>query len=150
MCPEQDARRPACWQNGAGAIQVPGSTAAPLRYLAISCIFPRVSTDTLIALCTCPERESALHIAEQLVDRRLAACVNLVPGITSVYRWKGKLESADEVLLVIKTREDRLPELQQAVSEMHPHELPELIAVPVAGGLPAYLNWVAQCTTIIG
>ena len=106
-----------------------------------------MSTDTLIVLCTCPERESALRIAEQLVDLRLAACVNLVPGITSVYHWEGRRESAEEVLLVIKTRDERLPELQQAVLERHPYELPELIAVPVARGLPAYLNWVAQCTT---
>ena len=106
-----------------------------------------MSTDTLIVLCTCPEREVGLHIAEQLVDRRLAACVNLVPGITSVYRWEDRRESADEVLLVIKTRNERFAELQQAVSELHPYELPELIAVPVQRGLSAYLNWVAQCTT---
>ena len=106
-----------------------------------------MSTDTVIVFCTCPQRESALGIAEQLVDRRLAACVNLVPGITSVYRWEGRRESADEVLLVIKTRNERFTELQQAVSELHPYELPELIAVPVTRGLPAYLNWVAQCTT---
>ena len=125
----------------------PPGPAAALRRSETSCIFPAMSTDTLIVLCTCPEREPALRIAEQLVDRRLAACVNVVPGITSVYRWEGHRESAHEVLLVIKTRAERFAELQQAVVELHPYELPELIAVPVTRGIPAYLNWVAQCTT---
>jgi periplasmic divalent cation tolerance protein len=105
-------------------------------------------TDTLIVLCTCPERETGLTIAEHLVDRSLAACVNLVGGVTSVYRWEGQTESAQEVLLVIKTRDRRFAEVQQAILELHPYELPEIVAVSVENGLPGYLNWIVQCTTI--
>jgi len=126
-----------------------GNPGVALRNSESSCIFLRMPTDTLIVMCTCPERASGLQIAEQLVDRRLAACVNIVPGITSVYRWQDRREAAEEVLLLIKTRVERFAELQQAVTELHPYELPELIAVPVERGLSAYLNWVAQCTTSI-
>jgi len=104
-------------------------------------------SNILIVFCTCPDRHSGLRIAEQLVDRRLAACVNLVAGVTSVYRWEDRRESAEEVLLVIKTQRERFAELEQALSELHPYELPEIVAVSVEEGLPAYLNWVAQCTT---
>lgn len=100
---------------------------------------------TLVCFCTCPDAASAQRIADALVAERLAACVNIVPGLRSVYRWQGALECADEVLLVIKTVQDRLEALQARVVALHPAELPELVAVEVAGGLAAYLDWVAEC-----
>lgn len=106
-----------------------------------------MNTTVLIALCTCPDAGVADRIAATLVDEGLAACVNLVPGLTSIYRWQGEIQRDAEVLLLIKTCEARLPELTHRVRELHPYELPELIAVPVSGGLPDYLEWVITCTS---
>lgn len=100
----------------------------------------------LVCFCTCPEASTAERIARALVDERLAACVNIVPGLRSVYRWQGRVEAADEVLLLIKTTPDRCQQLQERLRELHPYELPELIAVEVAAGLPDYLRWVADQT----
>lgn len=100
----------------------------------------------LLCFCTCPDIESASRLADALVDERLAACVNLLPGLRSVYRWQGAIERGDEVLLLIKTTRARLPALSARVVELHPAELPEVVAVEVAGGLPAYLDWVAEQT----
>lgn len=99
----------------------------------------------LVCFCTCPDPDSAARIAETLVEERLAACVNILPGLRSVYRWQGQVERADEILLLIKTTADRLESLQQRFLALHPHELPEVIAVE-AGGLPAYLAWIAEQT----
>lgn len=99
----------------------------------------------LLCLCTCLDTASAQRIADALVAERLAACVNLVPGLRSVYRWEGQLERANEVLLVIKTVQARLEALQARVVALHPAELPELVVVEVNGGLAAYLDWVAEC-----
>jgi len=100
----------------------------------------------LICFCTCPDAASAERIAETLVAERLAACVNVLPGLRSVYRWKGAVERADEVLLLIKTQAGRFQPLQDRLRELHPHELPELVAVETDFGLPAYLRWVADET----
>lgn len=100
----------------------------------------------LVCFCTCPDAASATRLADALVDERLAACVNIVPGLRSVYRWKGRVERSDEVLLLVKTTAARLPALSARVLELHPHELPEVVAVEVAGGLSAYLDWVAEQT----
>jgi periplasmic divalent cation tolerance protein len=100
----------------------------------------------LIAFCTCPDRDHADTLARALVDRRLAACVSLLPGVHSVYRWQGGLEHAEEVQLLIKTSADRFAALQAAVLELHPYELPELIAVEVAAGLAPYLAWIGEST----
>lgn len=100
----------------------------------------------LICFCTCPEAYSAERIATTLVEERLAACVNIVPGLRSVYRWEGRVEAADEVLLLIKTAADRYPELQDRLRALHPYELPELLAVESAFGLPGYLRWVTDET----
>lgn len=102
--------------------------------------------NALVCLCTCPDAASARRIADALVGERLAACVNLLPGISSVYRWQGRVERAEEVLLVVKTTRDRLEALTQRVQALHPHELPEVIAVDIAGGLPAYLAWIVDQT----
>lgn len=101
----------------------------------------------LLAYCTCPDAESARAIALALVEERLAACVNQLPGVRSTYRWQGSVEQADEVLLLIKTTADRLDALTARLRRLHPYELPELIAVEVRAGLPAYLDWVAAETS---
>jgi len=102
----------------------------------------------LLCFCTCPDAATAETIAETLVGERLAACVNLLPGLRSVYRWQGAVERADEVMLLIKTQPDRYWPLQDRLLQLHPHELPELIAVETDFGLPAYLRWVADETRI--
>lgn len=99
-----------------------------------------------ICFCTCPDPATAERIATALVGERLAACVNIVPGLRSVYRWKGRIERADESLLLIKTAPGRLPRLQARLLELHPHELPELLAVEAGSGLPAYLRWISDET----
>ena len=94
-----------------------------------------------VARCTCPP-EKAEEIAGELVRRRVCACVNVVPGLTSVYEWKGEIERDSESLLVIKTRADRFGELETAVAAVHPYEVFELIALPVEQGNAAYLGWI--------
>lgn len=101
-----------------------------------------MNANRIVVLCTCPDRETALKLAETLVDRELAACVNIVPGLTSVYRWKGQRETAEESLLLIKTRLAAYPELEKAIRALHPYELPEIIAVPIERGLSEYLAWI--------
>ena len=102
----------------------------------------------LLAYSTCPDAASAQAIAHALVEERLAACVNQVPGVTSTYRWQGRVETASEVLLLIKTTADRMEDLAARLRALHPYELPELIAVEVRTGLPAYLDWVAAQTSL--
>jgi len=99
-----------------------------------------------LVLCTCPDRPSADRLAETLVQERLAACVSLLPGVGSVYRWEGRIERAEEVLLLAKTQASRMPDLVERLRALHPYELPEILAVEAAGGLPAYLAWVAAQT----
>jgi periplasmic divalent cation tolerance protein len=96
-----------------------------------------------VVLVTAPDAEAGGRIARALVEERLAACVNALPGVRSTYRWKGALHEDDEVLLVIKTRADRLAALAERVRALHPYELPEVLALPAAGGSAAYLAWVA-------
>jgi periplasmic divalent cation tolerance protein len=100
----------------------------------------------LLAYSTCPDAASADAIARALVTERLAACVSRVPGLRSTYRWQGQVEQADEVLLLIKTTADRLEALTARLRELHPYELPGLIAVEARAGHPAYLAWVAAET----
>jgi periplasmic divalent cation tolerance protein len=106
------------------------------------------STTHLLILCTCPDMDTAHNIANQLVDRALAACVNILPGLTSVYQWQGKRETAQECLLLIKTTNAAYPALELAITELHSYELPEVIAVPIGQGLEGYLRWIEQQTTI--
>ena len=95
-----------------------------------------------IALSTAPDAETAARIARALVQERLAACVNLVPGVRSIYRWQGAVEDAAEVLLVMKTRAERIDALAARLRTLHPYDLPELVVLPVSGGLAGYLDWV--------
>ena len=97
----------------------------------------------LLCLSTCPDTATAQRIADALVDARLAACVSVLPGVHSTYRWQGAVERTEEVLLLIKTTRDALDALQARLPDLHPHELPELLAVEAAG-LPAYLDWIAR------
>lgn len=96
----------------------------------------------LLVLCTCPDHETAESIARALVERRLAACVSVLPGLTSVYHWQGAVEQASEVQLVIKTTRARYAEVEAAVLAVHPYELPELLAVEPVAGLAGYLGWI--------
>lgn len=102
----------------------------------------------VLVFTNAPDREVAARIAEALVDKRLAACVNVLAGCTSVYRWQGDIERAEEIPLLIKTRAARYPEVEATIRHLHPYELPEVIAVPVSQGLPEYLQWVAEETAI--
>ncbi len=99
-----------------------------------------------LCYCSCPDAASADRIAQALVAERLAACVNILPGMRSVYRWEGAVEQADELLLLIKTSAARVDAMTLRITQLHPYELPELIAVEVAAGLPAYLAWIAAET----
>lgn len=103
-------------------------------------------TDKLLVLVTCSTAVEARRIARAVVDARLAACVNILPGsLLSIYRWKGKVESARERLLLIKTSRKRLLQLQAAVERLHSYEVPEFIAVPIVAGSRAYLSWIEVC-----
>jgi periplasmic divalent cation tolerance protein len=102
--------------------------------------------DTLLVITNLPDRAAAEQLARALVERRLAACVNIMASCRSVYHWQGAIETAEEVPLMIKTTSERYAALQQAIVDMHPYELPEVIAVPLAHGLSAYLDWVAAAT----
>jgi len=103
---------------------------------------------TILVISTLPDRDHAEKMAHFLIEQQLAACVNILPSVTSVYRWQGKVESADETILLIKTTMARYPDLEAAIKDQHPYELPEIIAVPVSSGLSAYLEWVATETSI--
>jgi periplasmic divalent cation tolerance protein len=94
-----------------------------------------------VVLCTCPP-DAADGIAGALIEARLAACVNALPGIVSTYRWEGAVTRDEESLLLIKTTQDRLGALADRIREIHPYEVPEVIAVPVTGGLAPYIEWV--------
>jgi len=98
----------------------------------------------VVALSTVGSAEDAERLARALVERRLAACVNVVPGVVSHYRWKGELQRDEERLLVIKTRAERIGALREALRELHPYELPELVAFEISDGSPEYLKWLDE------
>jgi len=101
---------------------------------------------TLLVLTNLPDRESAEKIARAAVEERVAACVNILGTARSVYRWQGAVEVADEVPVFLKTTEDRYGALERLIRELHPYDLPEIIAIPVESGLADYLDWVAEET----
>jgi len=105
-----------------------------------------MTATVLIVLCTCPDEEVAGRIAETLVAERLAACVNQVAGVRSTYLWLGEIAHDAETLLLIKTTDGRFGALAARLRELHPYELPEVVAIPVSRGLPEYLQWVTTCT----
>ncbi|MGH8453832.1 MAG: divalent-cation tolerance protein CutA [Nevskiales bacterium] len=102
--------------------------------------------DIRLLYCTCPDTDVAQCIARALVEQRLAACVNIVPGLRSVYRWKGEVQDDAECLLLIKTRESHIVAVTESIRRLHPYELPEVIAVPVIAGLAPYLDWIRDST----
>lgn len=103
-------------------------------------------TQALLVIANCPDEACANRIALAVVEAGLAACVNLLPRVQSVYRWQGAIESASEVPLLIKTTAGRYAELEAAIRALHPYDVPEIIALPIAQGLPAYLDWLAAET----
>lgn len=102
--------------------------------------------EVLLVMSTLPDRDSAQALARMLIESRLAACVNVLAPCVSVYRWQGAVEEASEIPLVIKTTARRYAELESALRAHHPYELPEIVAVPLARGLPGYLEWIAAET----
>jgi periplasmic divalent cation tolerance protein len=101
----------------------------------------------LTVLCTVPDADTGQRIARTVVHEGLAACVNLLPGITSVYSWQGQVQENPELLLIIKTSQARYLALQQRIKELHPYQVPEIIAHKIDLGLPEYLDWIASSTT---
>ena len=98
----------------------------------------------LLALSTFPDAEIARRISNQLVSERFAACANILPGVESIYRWKEKIESGNETLVLFKLSEDRQSAFQEKLRSLHPYEVPEIIFVPISSGLPEYLRWVSE------
>jgi periplasmic divalent cation tolerance protein len=101
-------------------------------------------TDKRIVLTTAGSEQEARKIAHSLVERRLAACVNIVPQVTSIYRWQGKIEEAQEWLLVVKTTAAAFGKVREAIAELHSYELPECVCLPIEDGSPNYLEWIAE------
>jgi periplasmic divalent cation tolerance protein len=98
----------------------------------------------LLALSTFPDRETAQRISKQLVSEKCAACANILPGIESIYRWKEKIETGNETLVLFKLSEDRQSAFQEKLRSVHPYGVPEIIFVPIVSGLPDYLRWVTE------
>jgi periplasmic divalent cation tolerance protein len=99
-------------------------------------------TDKIVILSACDSEEQAARLARHLIDARLAACVNIVPGARSIYRWKGTIEDAAEWLLIIKSRRDLFSSIRAELAKMHSYEVPELLAMPVVEGSENYLAWM--------
>lgn len=100
------------------------------------------TNQALIVLCTCPNEETAAELANELVARRLAACVNVIGHMRSIYRWEGAINTDDETMMLIKTTASAFPALETVIMDRHPYELPEIIAVPVERGSERYLAWI--------
>jgi periplasmic divalent cation tolerance protein len=100
------------------------------------------ASDVVLALSTAPDAGHAERIARALVDERLIACANLVPGLTSIYRWQGTVQAEPEVLLLMKTRRSLVPRLKERLPQLHPYQVPELVVAEVADGLAPYCDWV--------
>jgi periplasmic divalent cation tolerance protein len=103
-----------------------------------------MSADPVVVLVTGPAGDEMRTLAEQVVSARLAACVNLVDGVVSVYRWEGAVQTDREVLAVMKTTRDRLPALRNRVVALHPYDVPEFVAVPIVDGSKEYLDWMCR------
>jgi periplasmic divalent cation tolerance protein len=99
-------------------------------------------TDKIVVLSACDSEEQATQVARALIDQHLAACVNILPGARSIYRWKGQVEETSEWLLVIKSRRDKFDALRAAIGKVHSYEVPELLAMPIVDGSESYLSWM--------
>jgi periplasmic divalent cation tolerance protein len=104
-------------------------------------------TQTIIILCTCPDKDTAEKIAWLLVENALAACVNILPNIRSIYSWQGQIESAEEFMLMIKSPQAGYQAIETAILSQHPYELPEIIAIPIGHGFSEYIHWIHSCHT---
>ena len=100
----------------------------------------------LLVLANVPDLECAQLVARTLIESRLAACVNLLPAVQSIYRWQGKIEEATEITLLIKTTSQHYDSLQQVIVKLHPYDVPEIIAIPIVAGYAPYLKWIATET----
>jgi periplasmic divalent cation tolerance protein len=105
---------------------------------------------TFLLYVTFPDHATAEAIVRMAVEQRLAACGNVLPGVRSIYRWKGAIETADEVLVFFKTTEENLPAVRQCILGSHPYEVPEIVATPIVEGNPAYLAWVRESCGPVG
>jgi periplasmic divalent cation tolerance protein len=103
-------------------------------------------TDAIVVLVTAPSTDVAAEIARTVVEERLAACGNVLPGVRSIYRWEGKLQDEPEVLLVLKTQRRHFSALRDRILALHPYDVPEVIALPVEAGSAAYLDWITKST----
>jgi periplasmic divalent cation tolerance protein len=101
-----------------------------------------MAEEALIAFCTIPDAETARRLAKQIVDLRLAACANILPQVHSIYRWQGKVETADEVLAIFKLAASRYAEFEAKLRSLHPYDVPEIITCKIDDALPEYLHWV--------
>ena len=99
-------------------------------------------TDKIVIFSTCPTAEEAEKVAKTLIEKHLAACVTLIPGARSIYRWQGAIEEASEHLLLIKSRRDLFAQLKEELGSVHSYEVPEILALPVVEGSPAYIDWI--------
>ena len=111
-------------------------------------LMKKSAEQVLIILVTAVNREEAVRIGEGMVNAKLAACANIIPGIQSIYRWEGKVVKAQEVLLILKSTKPRYRALERAIKAMHTYETPEIIALPVKEGLDRYIEWVRSETHI--
>ena len=100
----------------------------------------------LLVLANVPDLECAQLVARTLIESRLAACVNLLPAVQSIYRWQGKIEEATEITLLIKTTSQQVDSVQKAIMKLHPYDVPEIIATPIVAGYAPYLQWIAAET----
>ncbi len=105
-------------------------------------------SNPVVVFCSVGRPEDAERIAQALVEKRLAACVNVVPGVLSLYRWEGKVQRDVERLLIIKTTRERFNDLHEALLKVHPYELPELLVLPVVGGHVPYMEWVIESVSL--
>jgi periplasmic divalent cation tolerance protein len=105
-------------------------------------------TDGRVVLVTVPDAAVAATLCRALIEERLAACGNIVPGVTSIYRWEGEIREDSELMVVLKTREDVFPRLLERIVELHPYDVPEILALPVIAGHAEYLAWIGRSTQV--
>jgi len=103
-------------------------------------------TDAILVLTTLPTADGAAEVAKTVVDEKLAACANILPALRSIYRWEGKVQDENEVLVLLKTRQAQYERLEARILELHPYDVPEILAIPIEGGHRTYLDWVASET----
>lgn len=111
---------------------------------SVSSVRPLPMSAALLVLSTCPDQETAKKLARALIEERLAACVNQLPGLTSTYRWQGEILEESEALLLIKTTQERYEALQTRLLQLHPYDVPEVIALDIAAGHAAWLDWLRE------